>query len=549
MLERFKKIFSTHFWLILIVALGLFLRLWQLGMIPQILNRDEAALAYNAVLLRETGKDEWGRAWPLSLESFGDYKLPGYVWSLIGVFSVFGYHDWVVKLPSVMAGLGIIVITYFFFTQIFRQSRLTGWIAAFLAAVTPVFFFYSRIAFEANLALCFFLVSMWCLLRTAKTPKLLQKYQVQFLALRVIGIVLLLLTVFTYNTPLLLLPLLLPLVILWHGWKKPAQWLVPVAGVAIVSAIGFSSLLSVSSQKSGITIFSDQDTWLASVKYHQQFSGWEQKILGNKMVFYSEIIFRNLIASLTPSFVVIRGGTHPWHALPHYGHLFAVVYLIATVGVIASAWLLWRKLWHQKQFVKLSRFHTLSVTHILCGWWILIISLAPAVITVDAPHATRSLLFFWLLIVFATFGFQTCWRLSRQKIFMRLVVIGLVVVLAGEATNYYYQYFTSYFADSVRLLQGNFDQVIPTLESDSNLNPVAVVDTQGFHYILTAWYLKMSPTEFFSTVQHHLPDRIGFRYGYKVGKYRFIAQPEDKFPNEKALLYWDDKQLVWRVIK
>ena len=62
----------------LIVLLGAALRLFQLGSIPAILNRDEAALAYNGYLLSQTGKDEWGKIWPPTLESFGDYKLPGY---------------------------------------------------------------------------------------------------------------------------------------------------------------------------------------------------------------------------------------------------------------------------------------------------------------------------------------------------------------------------------------------------------------------------------------------------------------------------------------
>ncbi|KKU82941.1 MAG: hypothetical protein UY10_C0019G0001, partial [Microgenomates group bacterium GW2011_GWA2_47_8] len=68
---------TTFFLLVCFLVLAI-PRIWQLGILPLALNRDEAALAYNAVLLAETGKDEWGRSWPLALQSFGDFKLIGY---------------------------------------------------------------------------------------------------------------------------------------------------------------------------------------------------------------------------------------------------------------------------------------------------------------------------------------------------------------------------------------------------------------------------------------------------------------------------------------
>src|SRR5258708_7256406 len=96
---------KTALWfLIFIFLFGLVLRFWQLGSIPVILNRDEAALAYNAFLLKETGKDEWSKTWPLTLQSFGDYKLIGYPLLTIGSFFLLGYTDFAVKFPSAFFG-------------------------------------------------------------------------------------------------------------------------------------------------------------------------------------------------------------------------------------------------------------------------------------------------------------------------------------------------------------------------------------------------------------------------------------------------------------
>ena len=61
--------------LILCILLGGVLRLMKFPAVPGGLNRDEAALGYNAFSLLETGKDEWGKQWPIVFRSFGDYKL------------------------------------------------------------------------------------------------------------------------------------------------------------------------------------------------------------------------------------------------------------------------------------------------------------------------------------------------------------------------------------------------------------------------------------------------------------------------------------------
>jgi hypothetical protein len=74
--QKFSLRFSLG-WLVLITLLAFSVRFILSDSLPAALNRDEAAIGYNAMLLSQTGLDEWGRSWPLALESFGGYKLPG----------------------------------------------------------------------------------------------------------------------------------------------------------------------------------------------------------------------------------------------------------------------------------------------------------------------------------------------------------------------------------------------------------------------------------------------------------------------------------------
>lgn len=209
--------------LICLTMVAFLIRFYQVGKLPVILNRDEAALAYNGALLQETGQDEWGRRWPLALESFGDFKLPGYPMMLAALFKILPLEDWVVRLPSVVAGATLIPISYFFARR-FKISEQGSLMFAGLLTVTPVFFFYSRIAYEANVALTLFIWSLALLLTNSPVSKLKEGS----------ALVILLVAIFTYNTPLLLLPFMIPVVILWRGGNSWKKWLGPTLGLGLL---------------------------------------------------------------------------------------------------------------------------------------------------------------------------------------------------------------------------------------------------------------------------------------------------------------------------
>lgn len=106
-----KKWLNLSF--VLVICLAVLLRVVDLANIPSILNRDEAALAYNAYLIKETSMDEWQVKRPFLFKSFGDYKLPGYPYLLAVLFNFLPINDLVAKLPSVLAGVGLVILAFF----------------------------------------------------------------------------------------------------------------------------------------------------------------------------------------------------------------------------------------------------------------------------------------------------------------------------------------------------------------------------------------------------------------------------------------------------
>ncbi len=506
------------------VFLAFSLRFWRLDSLPSILNRDEAALAYNAYLLQEVGQDEWGRSWPVALESFGDYKLIGYPASLVPLFSAFGAYDWVVRLPSALAGTTLVLLVFYLARQLKLKEPADLFMAG-LVAFSPVFVFFSRMAFEANLALSY-LVAAWLLVLLIKDQARWWHYLL--LALLLVSATL------TYNTPLLLIPVLM--VYAWLVFPKNSRKeLLLTEGVLLIVLLGVGwLLLPILRQKSGITIFTDETIWSQWIAWRSSLSGVWQNILGNRYVYYLAIMGKNLAASFSPQFLVTNGGSHPWHSLPGVGHIFAISYGLAAAGIAKlgqTVWLARKKLGEARQELGLL--------------FLLFASLAPAVVTVDAPHATRSLLFFVILQVMAAIGAgalvnlvkkqqqHTTWLLLRATIFISGVLFAR-------------QLFANY-PQQQQALQPGFDQLIQVADHQYPEQKIAIVDPAGYHYVLLAWYLKFPPNEYFNTVVRQQPDQIGFRYGEQLGRYHFIGQAGDRSPEEKILIQWSPASGGWQM--
>lgn len=491
-----------------------------------ILNRDEAALAYNALLLRESGKDEWGRSWPLALESFGDYKLLGYPLSLVPLFTLFGYSDAIVRLPSALAG-GLLIVVSYYLADSFNLSKKWRVLYAFLIATSPVFFFYSRLAFEANVALVLFVLFLAVGLK-ARENKWLQ----------LVSGLLLFMACGTYNTPLLYVPFITILLIFWYGVKLWKAWLPIVIMCGFIAFFFFVTLAPLTAQKSSITIFNDELVWAKSVEYRLSLPSYLQSTLGSKYVYYMQLLIKATMASFSPSFVTIRGGTHPWHTLPNWGNIVWPVYIFSLLGTaIVVVYVLKKMIGNDFKEAAKCKQELFLVA-------LLFMSLFPSVITVDTPHTTRSLFFFVVLLLIGVKGISIVVKKYEKK--RAVSFVGYLFIISS--TIFFGVYVSTYFArypEQMRILyQGGISSALTKTETASDAQ-VAIIDGGGYHYIIVAWYLKLDPNTFFTTVVKQNPDKIGFRYGEKLGKYHFIAQESDRSNVEKMLLTWEDN--TWKV--
>lgn len=519
------------YYIVLSVVLALIVsRLIFLSQFPPILNRDEAALAYNAKLILETGKDEWGKNFPLQFQSFGDFKLPGYIYTLVPIFAIFGESDLTVRLPAASAGIAIAILgasLFFEFYPISKTKQRFSIILLFFT-MTPVFFFYSRMAWEANLSLFFAVTSIYLVLKKVKKR----------ITFDIVSAVFMFLAVFTYNTPLLLLPFLLAVVIVDRGFFHIKNWIIPVALWTFVLIFGFMMFFSVATQKTGITIFSDETTKIQYPIYRQQYNGYFQSVFGNKYVYWSKILANNYVATFSPKFLVSSGGSHPWHSILGRGHIYWVQFFFLIVGFVTLAYQSIKSIYYKKMS---------KVKGQILSLYILLISPLPAVATVDAPHATRSLFTFFIIVLISAQGLFFCINLIKNLFLKKLYILVIFSIFIIEGSLYFYQYFRVWSQNYPQQLNVGFDQVVWQANTDFPQEKKVVIDDEGYLYIMVAWYAPIDSQTFFSTVQKHLPDKIGLLYGYRAGSYRFIKSIDDRIDGENIVI--QKKNGIWKVEK
>ncbi len=507
--------FSYQILLMLVglTLLSLILRIYKIDQIYTTLNRDEAALGYNAYLLKTAGVDEWGVPMAATLQSFGDWKLIGYPLMLMGLYQFLSLSDLTVRLPSILAGTLLIPATFWLAYNLTKNQKKSLLVAGF-TATTPIFFFYSRLAYEANVALTLTVLAI-CLLffRQSSTS---QWYKDLLAAGG------LLYGALTYNTPIFLIPILVVVLIISIGLGRLRLWLRPTLVLFLAWLVAIVLTRQVLLNKTGITIFSDSSTILARNDYYSSFSAFLRPILGNQYIFYAKKILLNLSPSFSYDFLVKSGGHHPWHQLPGWGHISPLSYLLLLYLVY--------KVYRQQ------------VKPLLPLGLLAVLSLLPSTITIDTPHATRSLLFIYLLVVLTTTTIPI--DQIKKSQWGKILVGGLILL----QILYFSSYLKSYFQlddRQVGELKPGFAQVIKSLEPEVS-DPVAIV-ADGYQYILLAWYLKLPAQYYLDNNQRGLPSLYGLRYGERVGRFHFIANPADRSSQEKNLIWFDLPTKQWQI--
>lgn len=358
------------FLLFLIFFLGFILRFWQLGVNPPSLDWDEASLGYNAYSLFTTGKDEYGNPWPLSIRSFNDYKPPLYTYLTILPVAMTGLNEFSTRFISALFGSLSVVIGYFLIKELLpTKTSFFYLLSSILFAVSPWHIQFSRVAFEANMALFFFLLGIWLFLKSISQVKF---FIFSFCSFAV--------SAYAYHSPRLVIPVLLGgLVFIYRQEiRKQFSWFLfgLILFIMLMLPLIVQMRLEVTARFGSVTVLNPDQRLESSIKlidYDLAKGDFWGKLIHNRRIVYLREILAGYLDHFNFDFLFLTGDSPGRHHAVGMGML----YLWDLPFILFGIFLLMNK--------RNQKINTLF-------WWFLVAPIASS-LTTGTPHAVRSILY------------------------------------------------------------------------------------------------------------------------------------------------------------
>ncbi len=396
--------------LLLTILSAALLRFVGLGHNPPALNWDEVAIGWNAYSILETGKDEYGAVFPLTFRSFDDYKSPLYIYLTSVAIMLFGKTEFAIRFTSAFFGTLTVIIFYFFTKRLLKtastdpiwQNRIAN-VALFgtgIMAISPWHVHFSRVAFEANIALFFEILGTLLFLRWVER----RKYSTIIFSVLAYAAAL-----YSYASARLIIALLLVgYGIYFHKvlFKAKKQVSLAIICALIVSiplimqmyqGVGFARFNATTILgKNVIEIFTRNDT-LAKEDFDAG-NGWLSSKVHNFRIPIATNVIQNYLYHYNYGFL-FNSADLPRHQIPGFGLLYLWQLPLIAIGAVFL-------IKNRKQ-----------INAVLPLWWLFIAPI-PAALTWQVPHAIRALA---MLPIFSVLSGLGLWAFFKwmQKIDLR----------------------------------------------------------------------------------------------------------------------------------
>lgn len=505
-----------------IFIIGSILRLWQLGATPLSLTWDEVALGYNAYSIFETGKDEFGKPFPVVMRSFDDYKPAFYTYLIIPTYKIFGLNEFSVRFPSAVIGILTLVSVYYLIKKLFKREDI-ALLTMFLMAISPWHIQFSRVGFESNVGLGLNIFAATFFLYG------LRRYWMIILAALFAG-----LSVHTYQSDRVFTPLFvlgMAIIFLKPLLQVPKKYIITavLVGLIVVAPLVIYILSDSNAllRAKGTSVFSDNTVLLKDNAKRNEFNieiGNELgKVLDNRRVVYFKSVVEGYLSHFSPNWL-LRGDLARHHA-PEMGLIYIWEFPFILIGI----------------YILLFSKFDIRTKYFIFFWFLL--APLPASITTGVPHAVRTLNFlptwqvFTVLGLISAYGAVSSIRYSVFSIKLKhLIFMFSILFFVFNFLYYLNQYFVqqNYF-HARDWLYGHKEVIQEVLKREQNFQKVVFTNKEPFDrsnmYFL--FYSMYSPAKYQATN----PSSGGFAVFPEFDKYSFrpINWMEDE--NQRETLF------------
>ena len=450
---------KTLFFLLLILLIALFTRIYRISLVPPSLSWDEAAIGYDAYSVVETGKDQWGVSWPVAFKSFGEYKYPLHIYAA-GIFiKLFGLSEFSVRIGSVIFGVINVLLLYLFVKTAFKKKKL-ALLSSFFLAISPWHIQFSRVSWETNYALFFFLLGLIFFFKYINEKPYKRYIVFSFLSFGI--------TLFTYNAAKIFVPIIVITLIILYFQKLIKQKIFYISIVIFLVFIGINFL---NPNLSGLNRLSQ-----LSLMEYQVVETYAYKTTKVYKLGVLEVYAKQYLSHFSAQFLFMKGDPNPRHSIQTVGELYWFDVLLLPIGLI---------------FLVKKRN---KIAILLLIWFFT--SIIPASITRETPHASRAMFALggWQIIsamgLISIFSFK---GLKNRLIFKSLFIFIIFLFFLNYLRNYFGQYPKTYS----QYWQYGYRQVASYINVNyDKYDKIYITRKYGEPQIFLLFYLKYPPEKY-----------------------------------------------------
>ena len=438
-----------------LIILSFLSRLLFLDTAPHGFYRDEASVGYNAYSLIKTGRDEFGKTFPLVFEALGDYKLPVIIYATAPFTFLFGNSDFWVRFPTAVIGALTPLALYFLASKIFNKK--IAYLSSLSLAASPWHILFSRSVNESVFSVFTFILGFYYLIL------LFEKWRFKNL---IFAALLLFISFTSYRTQFVFIPLVIAATVILYHYKKQLNWTKYQKKLTLV-ALGiflFFSFYTVKSAGFGRikNIGLAQSAQLRLILEEQIREDGRQlpavtRLFHNKLNNFLVTSGTNYVSHFDPSYLFFIGDEKSSNnSTPFMGHLLFMDLPFVLLGLI---FLIRQKITSAK---------------ILIFLWLIFGPLASS-LTVDSPSSLRNLIssVAWSMVI--GYGIVQFFMLFDKKRKLQISLITFILLLySANFIFFLHQFFVHkkvhrpWFRDvglketvsQTLLLQGDYDNIV-----------------------------------------------------------------------------------------
>lgn len=487
--------------LLLIFAFAV--RIFNLHQAPSRLTHDEMSIGYNAFSMLKTGQDEWGRAWPLTFEAFGDHKLPGYIYASMPTIALFGLNVLGLKLPSILAGISAVWLVYLI-TKKLTQNDLPSFLAAFAMAFNPWSIHLSRMAFESNLAMAFFLGGLYFSLSffDQKSNKFNFIFAGLFFAL----------SIYTYIAFRLIIVLTL-IALAFFSYRKQIKlnkffYLILSLGLFLLPLTPQLFGTSNTARFSQVSVFADEGI-AAKVTEQRNFCFLQQptllnkpcKILFNRYTYLAQKIATNYLDFILPTFLFLEGDELEYLNDPDFAQFLIIFLPFYFVGLTS----LWQIKKSSGRFI-IAIFFITPIASALVG----------------PPQIVRGSALLPLVSVIIGLGLYATFENFKNHRLFRPFALLISLLFLFSFGQYFISYNYVYAAKYENYIYPLDQRIVEFIDQQENKYEKIYFSSHfPDAHILLAFYQKIDPSEYQESIIRPSPDKLGFSHPSQLFKYEF----------------------------